>query len=202
MRNLMLAAAVLALVPAAASAVIVSETNSVIAAVDASSTTRSVTFAQSGAINDLNITIDFNKCDAESYNAPGPCVAGGFSFNREIFFTLTAPNATAVTLVTTNLFGGATPGQRAIITFDDAGAAIAPGSVPTTGTFAPVSLLSAFNGQDINGLWTLTIGDDVGFDTLSFHSFTINADIGEVPAPAALALFGLGCAALGLRRRG
>lgn len=203
MRNPMLAAAVLALLPTAASAVIVSETNSTIAVVDGSSTTRDVTFAQSGTINDLNITIDFNKCDGEAYNAPGPCVAGGFSFNSEISFILVAPTLQQVTLVSAGLFGGNTPGQRSTITFDDAGAAIVSGSVPTTGIFAPVGSLSTFDGLNINGTWTLFIQDNVGLDALSFHSFTINADISDVvvPAPAAIALFGLGFAALGLRRR-
>lgn len=203
MRHLMLTAAVLALVPAAASAVIVSETNSTIAVVDASSTTRNVTFAESGAINDLTITIDFNKCDGEAYNAPGPCVAGGTPFFNEIVFSLTAPDSTVVSLVSFGTFGvGDPPGGNFVITFSDAGAPL--GALPASGTFAPVGSLSAFDGLDINGTWTLFIQDVTGLDALSFHSFTIDADIDAdvVPAPAALALFGLGFAALGLRRRG
>lgn len=112
-----------------------------------------------------------------------------------------------VQLIPADTFSGSTPGQRSILTLNDAAPAL-PAGPPVTGTWRPVNPLAPFVGLDINGTSTLTIGDDVGLDALSFHSWTLRAEITSddpppppVPAPAALALLGVGLAALGLRRR-
>lgn len=49
------------------------------------------------------------------------------------------------------------------VIFDDAGVPVICGS-PTTGTFKPFQPLSAFNGDDLFGDWTLTVGDNAALD--------------------------------------
>ena len=47
--------------------------------------------------------------------------------------------------------------------------------VPTATTYASFQSLAAFNGQSLNGIWTLNVQDRINNDTGSFTQFTINA---------------------------
>jgi hypothetical protein len=146
--------------------------------VDAGSFTRNFVVSNAPAsITDVDILIDFSKCDdpAPSPNDQG-CIGQTFSFNREIMFQLTSPSGTTVDLVLADTYSGQTPGVRVIVTFDDE-APTPVGStvnglgerVLSTGRFRPVGSLAAFEGQNPNGTWTLTVQDTTGADPLQFY---------------------------------
>jgi len=61
---------------------------------------------------------------------------------------------------------------------------ISPAGNPWTGSFKPASPLAAFNGQNGNGTWTLTVSDVAAFDggnvrafSLAFTTFTCNSSL-------------------------
>ena len=184
-----------------AQAAIVSDTNSTFGSFDASSGTRTFNLVGNSII-DVNISIDFAKCDDPVLNATSTaCIGGGFSFNREIEFILQSPTGTLVNLVLQDTYDGQTPGARVVVDFDDEAGAPVGGAVLLSGAFRPVGLLSAFDGENATGVWTLRIRDTVGLDPLTFFSATLNV---EIPEPGSLALAGLALAGLGLgaaRRR-
>jgi subtilisin-like proprotein convertase family protein len=72
------------------------------------------------------------------------------------------------------------------------------------GTFQPFEALSAFNGQQLAGLWTLTILDTFvpgeGDDLLRWN-ITGRVDTDQVPEPATLGLLAGGLGWLAIRRR-
>lgn len=58
------------------------------------------------------------------------------------------------------------------VTFDDMAAAIACGS-PTNGTYAPANPLTAFNGLDTAGDWTILLADFFAQDTGNLNDWSI-----------------------------
>src|SRR5688572_18088383 len=97
------------LATAPAHAVVISATNSSQVVVDGSSDTRTVAFGiadLAGGVNsivDVNITIDFMKCD-DPLATPLPsaaegCASGDDAFAHEIIFRLTSPGGTEISLV-------------------------------------------------------------------------------------------------------
>ncbi|MGE3541431.1 MAG: PEP-CTERM sorting domain-containing protein [Candidatus Tectimicrobiota bacterium] len=168
-------------------------------------------------ITDVDILINFSKCDDP---APGPgdanCLGGDFSFNREIDLLLTSPSGTAVSLVIEDTYDGQTPGARVVVTFDDEATTPVGGSRLQSGSFQPVSLLSAFDGEDPNGIWTLRVTDTVGADPLQFYCGVLGINeaptstdaacttvSSAVPEPSTYAMFltGLGALFAYARRR-
>ena len=129
------------------------------------------------------------------------CIGQGFSFNREVEFILESAQGTLVNLVLQDTYSGQTSGDRVVVDFDDEAGSTVGGAVLLSGAFRPVGLLSAFDGENATGVWTLRIRDTVGLDPLTFFSATLNV---EIPEPGSLALAGLALAGLGLgaaRRR-
>ena len=88
-------------------------------------------------------------------------------------------------------------------TFDDAAAALAPTSGNVVGTYLPVDALSAFDGQELSGDWTLSL-QDLSFwpgEGLDLISWGLVGQYAPDPSTAVLLATGLFGLALAGRRR-
>lgn len=130
------------------------------------------------------------------------CEGTDFSWNDEIGLTLQSPLGTSVDLTVFNTLGGQSPGDTVTWTFDDGASAGLTGDLLISGTFLPTSPLSAFNGEDGNGTWTLFFTDSAGGDPLSINGWSLTVNEVNTPAsvPGPLPVLGL-AAAFGFSRR-
>ncbi|OUS28810.1 hypothetical protein A9Q98_07240 [Thalassotalea sp. 42_200_T64] len=210
-----LATAMLLIGAAPASAGIISTFNgSALADIDAeggASTTLSIT--DMGSIMDLNIAMMINNSIAE----PGFFEA----FVSDMTITL-FHDGVLVTLFSST--GGGDFGIMDIIFDDEAANQVDEGDAMTwMGSWQPDGLLSAFDGMDISGDWILSFQDnhfsDEGDELIAWSLIVelpdmsggtgggCDGDCGggggnnQIPVPSTVLLFGLGMAALGLRRQ-
>lgn len=66
------------------------------------------------------------------------------------------------------------PDHGLTATFDDeAGITVVCGGSPVEGRFTPAQALSAFDGQSITGVWTLTIDDALDGDVGVLHGWRL-----------------------------
>lgn len=123
------------------------------------STTVSILVAGSTAtINDLNVYLDVDH-----------------TFTGDLRISLFhVETATSVLLFDRRGGGGNNIGPA---TFDDeATTAIGAGSAPFLGAFRPEGLLSAFDGQSLNGTWKLSVSDVAWLDTGYLQAWGIRGD--------------------------
>lgn len=97
-----------------------------------------------------------------------------------------------------NLLGDYTFDDAAATSFESIGNGVGSAFNLPSGSYSPEQALAAFNGASLAGTWTLSISDNAGLDTGSIGSWTLTA---VVPAPASLAMLGLGGLAAARRRR-
>jgi len=143
-----------------------------------------------GTILDLNVFVE---------------ITGGHMEDLDLF--LTSPGGTTVQFRRnfTNPFFHQDPPLSA--TFDDEALAThdsQPSPGPVIGTFQPFQALSAFDGQQLAGLWTLTILDSFAPDEgniLVGWNITGRVETDQVPEPATLGLLAGGVGWLAVRRR-
>jgi subtilisin-like proprotein convertase family protein len=91
---------------------------------------------------------------------------------RDLTVTLISPTGTEVKLVDRPCTNVALNNIQA--TFDDAGIALICANNPAVGgTIIPVEALSAFNGENTQGTWTLRVADQANQDGGSINGWTI-----------------------------
>ncbi|KAA5539203.1 autotransporter domain-containing protein [Roseiconus nitratireducens] len=108
-------------------------------------TISSINVPDSIMIDDLDVNVDYNH-----------------TFQGDLSGTVTSPGGTNVSLF--SRVGSGLNAQNGGYRFDDDSANTFPGTL-APGTYQPNQPLSAFNGENAQGVWTLTIDDQVGGDS-------------------------------------
>ena len=119
-----------------------------------------------GAIADVNVSLDL------THPATG-----------ELTLALVSPQGTRVKLI--GKAGGSGANFTATGLDDESAAAIGSGATPFTGSFRPTEPLSALDGLNPNGTWTLEILDDTATNTGTLNSWSLSFDLRQ---PAAIGL--------------
>ncbi|MCR4415385.1 MAG: S8 family serine peptidase, partial [Thermoguttaceae bacterium] len=129
--------------------------NTVPAAIrDYRTTVSTITVGQNLTIADLNVTLTINH-----------------TFDGDLYVYLRGPDGTRVDLVR---FRGGSGDHFTNTTLDDeAAAAIASGRAPFQGSFRPEKPLSAFDGKNARGTWTLYVYDASRYDTGMLVSWSL-----------------------------
>jgi subtilisin family serine protease/subtilisin-like proprotein convertase family protein len=114
------------------------------------------------AISDLNVNLSVDH-----------------TYVSDLRIRLISPSGTSVQLV--NRRGGARDNLR--VQFDDeATSAIGAATGDLSGTFRPETALSAFDGQNARGRWTLEVTDVASWDVGKFNSLTLQFNSGSSSA--------------------
>jgi len=138
-----------------------------------------------GTISDLNFRLDALAGCSTTIGNPNASVT--HTFLGDLTFKLTSPVGTTVNLIVRR--GGAGDNYCTVLLDDDGGfppASAIPTTGAVTGNFAPESPLSAFDGQNANGNWTLNVSDNAGIDTGTLNRFSLIFSAScETPTPTA-----------------
>lgn len=130
-------------------------------------------------IPDLStITVDVDAADAvSSISKVTVTINLDHTFVGDLDIKLISPNGTTIRLADHN--GGSGDNFTNTVFDDDAAVSITSitsSDAPFTGTYRPIDPLSTFNTEDPNGTWTLSIADEWGLDSGTFHSVSITIE--------------------------
>ncbi|MCE5310774.1 MAG: proprotein convertase P-domain-containing protein [Acidobacteriales bacterium] len=140
-----------------------------------------ITVPSGATITDVNVMID----------------SLSHSYDADLRIWLTSPGGTSIVLFENN--GGSGDGLFGTVFDDEASTPIASGAAPFTGAFRPIQALSAFDGQNSGGIWTLTVADQIAGDRGTLNAWSLQVDGSDVPEPATWLLGGVGLLGLALR---
>jgi subtilisin-like proprotein convertase family protein len=115
-----------------------------------------------GRITDVNLTLT---------------IAHTFDADLDVF--LISPSGTRIELFTD--VGGSGRDFLNTTLDDEAPVSITAGTAPFSGGFRPEGLLSALDGQDPNGTWTLAITDDAALDVGTLQSWSLTITYAQEP---------------------
>jgi subtilisin-like proprotein convertase family protein len=138
------------------------------AIVDAGSTTNSLTLSDARSISDMNVSVNANH-----------------TYVGDLSFTL-AHNGVSVTFIDRPGVPASTygcSGDNIVATLDDEASTAVESQCNSTapainGTFIPNNVLSAFDGQTLNGTWTLTVADAYSSDTGTVNQWCLVPTLG------------------------
>jgi subtilisin-like proprotein convertase family protein len=121
-------------------------------------------------------------------------------WTADLWITLTSPQGTSVILF--NQLGSSGDDLIGTVFDDEATNPISSVEAPFTGTYRPYQPLSAFDGENSGGVWTLTI-QDVGPDDIgSLQAWRLEVDGSQgIPEPSTFVLCALGLVLAPLIRR-
>lgn len=153
---------------------------------NAGAVTASITdFSFIGPITDVNFRFDGTACSS----AVGSTTVGlDHSWVGDLVVTLTSPMGTVVNLMARPGSGsfGASGNNFCQTVLDDEASApiegITSAQEPFTGSFTPDAPLAAFDGEDANGIWTLSVDDDAGGDVGSIRAFSLDISTTDLAA--------------------
>jgi subtilisin-like proprotein convertase family protein len=142
-----------------------------------------------GNIGDFNFRVDGTSCNATI----GSTTNGiDHTWVGDLIIKVTSPQGTTVTIfdrpgvpASVNGFSGNNICQMLL---DDEGGfpSVEGASVaPVSGNFSPNNPMSAFDGQNPNGTWTINVSDNAAQDTGSVRAFTLQVATFACQAPLA-----------------
>jgi subtilisin family serine protease/subtilisin-like proprotein convertase family protein len=122
---------------------------------DFTKTVSYITINQDITITDLNVAINVTH-----------------TYDSDLIISLKSPTGVVSTLSYRR--GGSGDNFASTIFDDEATKAISSGIAPFKGSFKPETLLSAFDGLNSRGVWTLTVEDKATYDTGSLKNWAIS----------------------------
>ncbi|WP_426571153.1 DUF4214 domain-containing protein [Aquihabitans sp. McL0605] len=131
----------------------------------------SVSVASTALIQGLTVTIGGRACSAAS----GSTTVGiDHSYVGDLTLSLTSPHGTTAVLMARAGESGNNLCQTVFSDASDTPIQDQPSTAaPFTGTFRPATPLSAFDGEDPHGTWTLKAVDSASGDTGSIRAFSL-----------------------------
>jgi subtilisin-like proprotein convertase family protein len=135
-----------------------------------------------GLVSDLDFRFDGSACSA----AIGSTTVGlDHTFVNDLLITLTSPSGNVVTIINRTDLSGNNFCQT-LLDDESAGGpiqAVASSSAPFTGSFTPANPLSAFDGEDPNGVWILSVTDNFVGDVGNIRAFSLIISGSSCDAP-------------------